>query len=69
MTYTDIQNFCPFQMLDIRFQVDHVKLKIIQLFEDSKGDLANARISIILTRRRKNKLVSDGKKITTDQFV
>ena len=59
-----MKNRYPIQVIDLRFQVDHIKSKKIQLFEEYRGATSNARLFIILVRHREIKMISDGKKIT-----
>ena len=63
VTYPDMKNKYPTQVIDLSFQVDHITPKKIQLFEEYRADPANARIFIILIRRRKIKMISDGNKL------
>ena len=54
----------PLQVIDLRFQVDHINPKKIQLFEAYRNDPANAKLFLVLIRHREIKMVSDGTKIT-----
>ena len=54
----------PKKVNDLRFQVDHIDPKKIQLFEDYRGATENARLLMIIFRHRKIKMISDGNKIT-----
>ena len=46
----------PIQVIDLRFQPDHITPRKIQLFEEHRGEPAdnpnNARLYVILIRRR-----------------
>ena len=53
----------PFQVIDLRFQVHHIKPKKIQLFEEYRGATNNSRLFMISIRHREIKLISDGNKI------
>ena len=53
-----------FQVIDLSFEVDHINLKKIQLFEKYKAATNNARLFMNLFRHRKIKMVSDGNKIS-----
>ena len=48
---------------DLRHQLEHITPKIIQLFQDYGADLDNARLLLILIRRREIELISDGKNL------
>ena len=60
---TDMKNFYPIQVIDLRFKVDHITLKKIQLFEEFDDDPDNERLFVILNRHRQIEMVSDGNKI------
>ena len=55
-------NFYPTKKTDLRHQVDHISLEKIELFEEWRTDLGNARIFVILNRHREIKMVSVGYK-------
>ena len=59
----------PIQVIDLRFQVDHINPKKIQLFEKYRADPANARLYVIIIKHRQIKMVSDGNKITGIQVI
>ena len=63
VSYTDMKNKYPIQVIDIRFQADHITPKKIQLFEEYRAPPANARLYVILIRRREIEFVSDGNKL------
>ena len=52
----------PIEIIDLRHQPDHIKLKKIQLFQEYGADPGNARLFLILIRRREIELISDGNK-------
>ena len=64
ISYNDMKTKYPFQVIDIRFQVDHNNPKKNELFEEYRGATNNARLFIILVRHREIKMISDGNKIT-----
>ena len=47
----------PIQGRDLRFQVDHINSKKIQLFEEYRGATNNARLFIMLVRHREIKRI------------
>ena len=67
INYTDVKNTYPIQVIDLRFQVDHIKPKKIQHFEEYRANPANARLFLILIRHKK--MVSDGNKITEIKVI
>ena len=62
-SYPDMRYLYPIQITDLRFQVDHITPKKIQLFEEFSEDPANERLFIILVRHRQIEMISDGNKI------
>ena len=58
-----MKNFYLIQVIDLRFQVDHITPKKIQLFEEFSEDPDNERLFNILIRHRPIEIISDGKKI------
>ena len=66
-----MQNKYPIQVIDLRHQVDHVFPKKIQLFEEFITNTAkvNARLFVILIRRRQIEMISDGNKKTEVKFI
>ena len=64
--YPDMKTKYPIQVIDLRFQPDHITPKKIQIFEEYRADPANnpnnARLYVILIRRREIELISDGNK-------
>ena len=62
-SYTDMKNVYPIQVIDLRFQVDHITLKKIQLFRDFSEDPDNESLFNILFRHRQIETISDGNKI------
>ena len=63
VSYTDMKNKYPIQVIDLRFQADHITPKKIQLFEEYRADPNNARLYVILIRRREIEFISDGNKL------
>ena len=63
ISYPDMKYLYPVQITDLRFQVDHITRKKIQLFEEFSEDPANERLFIILIRHRQVEMISDGNKI------
>ena len=63
ISYTDMKTKYPIEIIDLRHQTDHITPKKIQLFHENGTDPDNARLFIILIRRRKINLISDGIKL------
>ena len=59
----DMKYLYPIQITDLRYQVDHISPKKIQLFEEFSEDPANEGLFIILVRNRQVEMISDGNKI------
>ena len=49
----------PLQVIDLRFQVDHINPKKIHLFEEYRGATNNASLFKNLIRHREIKMISD----------
>ena len=67
-TYPDMKNKYPFQLIGLRFQVDHISSKKMKLFEEYRGVINKPRLFIMLIRHGEIKMLSDGNK-TTDVSV
>ena len=67
VSYPDMKTKYSIQVIDLRFQPDHITPKKIQLFEEYRAEPANnpnsARLYVILIRRREIELISDGNKL------
>ena len=63
ISYIDMKDKYPIQVIDLRFQADHITPKKIQLFEEYRADPNNARLYVILIRRREIEFISDGDKL------
>ena len=63
--YTDMKNKYPIQVIDLKFQVDHIRPWRTQLFEEfnTGPDNVKARVFIILFRHRQSEMISNGNKI------
>ena len=64
ISYTDMKNKYPIQVIDLRHQIDHITPKKTQLFEEDKNDPVynNKRLYIILIRHKQTEMISDGNK-------
>ena len=67
ISYTDMKTKYPIQVIDHRFQPDHITPKKIHLFEEYRPAPVNnpnsARLYVILIRRTERELISDGNKL------
>ena len=63
ISYPDMKTKDPIEIIDLRHQFDHITPKKIQLFHEYGIDPDNARLFLILIRRREIELISDGKKL------
>ena len=63
LSYTDMKTKYVIQVIDIRFQVDHMTPKKIQLFEEYRAAPADAKLFIILIRRREIEKIWNANKL------
>ena len=69
LSYADMKTKYPIQVIDLRFQVDHITPKKIQLFEEYRANPANAKFFMILIRRREIEMISDGNKLIEVKLI
>ena len=58
-----MKNFYPIQVIDLRFQVDHITPEKIQFFEEFSEDPDNEKLFVFSIRHRQVEMISDGKKV------
>ena len=63
ISYPDMKTKYPIEITDLRHQHDHITSKRIQLFQEYGTDPDNARLFLILIKRREIELISDGNKL------
>ena len=63
ISYPDMKTKYPIEIIDLRHQPDHITPKKIQLFQEFGTDPDNARLLLILIRRREKQLMSDANKL------
>ena len=63
ISYPDMKTKYPIQIIDLGHQSDHIAPKKVQLFLEYGPDPENLRFFLILIRRRKIELISDGNKL------
>ena len=63
ISYPDRKTKYPIEIIDLRHQFDQITPKRIQLFQEYGTDPNNARLILILIRRREIELISDGNKL------
>ena len=68
-TYDKIENYYPIQVIDLRFQVDHISPKKIRLFEEYDPNPTNTNLYVVLIKHRQIKMISDGNKIISVEVV
>ena len=59
----------PIEIIDLRHQTDHISPKKIQLFQEYSADPGNAKIYLIIIRRREIELISDGNKLIEIKII
>ena len=69
ISYDKMKNYYPIQLIDLRFQVDHIPPKKIRLFEEYDDNPANTILYLILIKHREIKMISDGNKIISVEVV
>ena len=57
------------EIFDLRHQSDHITPKKIKLFHEYGTDPDNARLFLILIRRREIELISDGNKLIEIKII
>ena len=63
ISYPDMKTKYPIDIIDLRHQLDHITAKKIQLIQQNGTDPDNARLFLIVLRRRETELNSDGNKL------
>ena len=63
ISHTDMKTKYPIEVIDLRHQSDHITPKEIQVFHEYGIDPDNARLFLIIIRRREIDLISDGNKL------
>ena len=69
ISYPDMKTKYPIEVIDLRYQSDHITPKKIQIFLEYGTDPENARFFLILTRRREIELLSDGNKLIEIKII
>ena len=69
IAYDKMKDFFPIQIIDLRFQVDHISPKKIRLFEEYDPNPTNTVLYVILIKHREIKMISDGNKIISVEVV
>ena len=69
ISYPDKKTKYPIEIIDLRHQNDHITPKKIQLFHEHGTDPDNARLFLILIRRRETEMISDGNKLIEVQVL
>ena len=69
ISHTDMKTKYSIEIIDLRHQSEHITPKKIQLFHEYGTDPDNARLFIILIRRREIELISDGNKLIEIKII
>ena len=69
ITYDKMKKYYPIQIIDLRFQVDHISPKKIRHFEEYENNPVNTDLYVILMKHREIKMISDGNKIIGVEVV
>ena len=69
ISYPDMRNKYPIQIIDLKYQSDHITPKKIQLFEEYRENPNSARLYIILIRRREIEFISNGDKLIDIKII
>ena len=69
ISYDKMKKYYPIQIIDLRFQVDHISPKKIRLFEEYENNPVNTDLYVILIKHREIKMISDGNKIISVEVV
>ena len=69
ISYDKMKKYYPIQIIDLRFQVDHISPKKIRLFEEYDDNPVNTNLYVISIKHREIKMISDGNKIIGVEVV
>ena len=69
ITYDKMKNYYRIQVIDLRFQVDHISPKKIKLFEEYDPNPVNTDLYVISIKHREIKMISVGNKIISVEVV
>ena len=69
ISYPDMKTKYPIETIDLRHQSDHITPKKIQLFHEFGTDPDNARLFLVIIRRREIELISDGNKFVENKVI
>ena len=69
VSYPDMKNKYPIQVIDLRRQADHITSLKIQLFEEYREDPVNARLYVILIRCREIELIGYGNRLIEVKII
>ena len=69
ISYLDMKTKYPIEIIDLRHQSDYITPKKIQLFHEYGTDPDNARLFLILIRRREIELISNGNKLIEIKII
>ena len=64
-----MKNKHPIEVIDLRFQIDHINPKTFQLFEECRGATNNVRLFMVIIGHREIEMTSDGNKNTEVKII
>ena len=68
ISYHDMKTNCPFEIIDLRHQSDHITPRKLN-FQEFCANPNNARLFLILIRRREIELISGGNKFLEVKII
>ena len=69
ISYGKMKKYYPIQIIDLRFQVDHMSPKKIRLLEEYDDNPTNTNLYVILIKHREIEMISDGKNVISVEVV
>ena len=69
LTYDKMKIYYPIQIIDLRFQVDHISPKKFRLFEEYDDYPVITNLYTFLKKHREIKMIIDGNKISSVEVV
>ena len=69
LSYPDMKTKYSIRNTDLRHKLDHITPKRLQLFQEYGTDPDNARLFLILVRRREIELISDGNNLIENRVI
>ena len=67
--FLGLKTYYPFQVIDLRFQIDYLTPKRTRLFEEYETAPEHTNLHFILIKHKEIKVVSKGNKTTTIELI